>query len=79
MARRAPTPSAQWGDVAESLPASVVDDEFPALPAPAPTGFARLRRLPHRMYDLIQKVVSGTIAGKIIAPYILIQIGRAHV
>ena len=73
MARRAPAPSAQWGDVAESLPASVVDDdEFPALPAPAPTGFARLRRLPHRMYDLIQKVVSGTIAGKIIAPYILI-------
>mgnify|MGYP006283615619 FL=1 len=72
MTRRAPKPAARWGDVAESLPVSVEEDEFPALPAPAPTGLARLRRLPHRMYDLIQKVVSGTIAGKIIAPYILI-------
>ena len=65
-------PLLQWGDVAASLPSSVVDDEFPALPAPAPSGFDRLRRLPRRVYDLIQKIVAGTIAGKIIAPYILI-------
>lgn len=58
--------------MAESLPATEADDEILALPAPAPSGLARLRRLPHRIYGLIQKIVAGTIAGKIIAPYILI-------
>ncbi|MBU6289039.1 MAG: HAMP domain-containing protein [Chloroflexi bacterium] len=58
--------------MAESLPATEADDQILALPAPAPSGLARLRRLPRRVYDLIQKIVAGTIAGKIIAPYILI-------
>lgn len=58
--------------MAESLPLPETDGDLPALPGRAPSLVGRLRAIPRRMYALIDKVVAGTIAGKIIAPYILI-------
>ena len=43
-----------------------------ALPGPPPKRFAGIRNFPGRIYNLIMKLIAGSIAGKIIAPYILI-------
>ncbi len=60
--------------MAETLPvlASDLEGGALALPGPPRKRFAGIRNFPGRIYNLIMRLIAGSIAGKIIAPYILI-------